>query len=413
MTSSTAPPTAPSGASVHTPSRNASAADEQQRHRQVADDEQQPHQRRRPVRSVRAQRRARGRPAEEDAAREVGDHRQQHEREQRSSRAPTSSFWRSSRARGTGRGEQVAQARPARLARPPCRRRTARHTTTSRKPVDAKSVKSVKFAAPCRSRGRRSPGAPHGGCCRCPARRRRPAGTAARPGSRGPAGCAGAPHCRPSSTRSGSVRRGSYAVRRAGPGDRWPSRRWHAGQPAVRAPVRHSGLPHQGQERVFEPPLRRDAVDADPGRDQRARPARPRGRADELQRDPGRRSDRQRPARRPSGRRHRRAPAPARRRRTPAAVAEPTSSATAPWATSRPWCMTTTSVQVCSTSASRWLETITVRPVAGVAAQHLAHLADLRRVEPVGRLVEHQQLGQAEHGLGDARAAAACRGCRS
>ena len=39
--------------------------------------------------------------------------------------------------------------------------------------------------------------------------------------------------------------------------------------------------------------------------------------------------------------------------------------------------------------------------VGGVAPQHPAHLGDLRRVEPVGRLVEHQQLGQAEHGLRD------------
>ena len=37
----------------------------------------------------------------------------------------------------------------------------------------------------------------------------------------------------------------------------------------------------------------------------------------------------------------------------------------------------------------------------GVGAQHLAHGVDLRRVEPVGRLVEHQQVGQAEHRLGD------------
>ena len=42
-----------------------------------------------------------------------------------------------------------------------------------------------------------------------------------------------------------------------------------------------------------------------------------------------------------------------------------------------------------------------MRPARGVADQHLAHLADLRRVEPVGRLVEDQQVGQAEHGLGD------------
>jgi hypothetical protein len=40
-------------------------------------------------------------------------------------------------------------------------------------------------------------------------------------------------------------------------------------------------------------------------------------------------------------------------------------------------------------------------PALGVAAQQLAHGVDLRRVEPVGRLVEHQQLGQPEHRLGD------------
>ena len=37
----------------------------------------------------------------------------------------------------------------------------------------------------------------------------------------------------------------------------------------------------------------------------------------------------------------------------------------------------------------------------GVGAQHLAHRVDLRRVEPVGRLVEHEQVGQAEHRLRD------------
>ena len=63
--------------------------------------------------------------------------------------------------------------------------------------------------------------------------------------------------------------------------------------------------------------------------------------------------------------------------------------------------MTTTSVQVCSTSASRWLDTSTVRPVLRVVAQHLAHRLDLRRVEAVGRLVEHQQVGQAQHRLRD------------
>ena len=36
-----------------------------------------------------------------------------------------------------------------------------------------------------------------------------------------------------------------------------------------------------------------------------------------------------------------------------------------------------------------------------VPEQDIAHLADLRRVEAVHRLVEDQQVGQAEHGLGD------------
>ena len=74
---------------------------------------------------------------------------------------------------------------------------------------------------------------------------------------------------------------------------------------------------------------------------------------------------------------------------------------TDPAATSAPLCMTTTWVHVCSTSASRWLETITVRPVSRVALQDLAHLGDLRRVEAVGGLVEDEQLGQAEHRLSD------------
>ena len=40
-----------------------------------------------------------------------------------------------------------------------------------------------------------------------------------------------------------------------------------------------------------------------------------------------------------------------------------TSSATVPLVTTRPACMTMTWEQVSSTSASRWLETTTVRPV--------------------------------------------------
>ena len=39
-------------------------------------------------------------------------------------------------------------------------------------------------------------------------------------------------------------------------------------------------------------------------------------------------------------------------------------SITEPAATSLPLCITTTCVQICSTSASRWLDTTTVRPVS-------------------------------------------------
>ena len=51
--------------------------------------------------------------------------------------------------------------------------------------------------------------------------------------------------------------------------------------------------------------------------------------------------------------------------------------------------------------------------VGGVPLEHPAHLGDLRRVEPVGRLVQHQQLGQARAWPGRWPAAGACRGCSS
>ena len=71
-------------------------------------------------------------------------------------------------------------------------------------------------------------------------------------------------------------------------------------------------------------------------------------------------------------------------------------------ATSRPRSMTTRWVQDCSTSARRWLETITSRvrwPRTG--CHHLGHLADLGWVDAVGRLVQDEQIGQAQHGLGE------------
>ncbi len=45
-------------------------------------------------------------------------------------------------------------------------------------------------------------------------------------------------------------------------------------------------------------------------------------------------------------------------------------------------------------------------PAGRVADHHLAHLADLGRVETVGGLVEDEQVGQPEHGLGDGEALA-------
>jgi hypothetical protein len=41
------------------------------------------------------------------------------------------------------------------------------------------------------------------------------------------------------------------------------------------------------------------------------------------------------------------------------------------------------------------------RAVAGQGPQQAAQFDDLARVKAVGRLVEHQQLGLVQHGLGD------------
>jgi len=40
-------------------------------------------------------------------------------------------------------------------------------------------------------------------------------------------------------------------------------------------------------------------------------------------------------------------------------------------------------------------------PLGRVSQQDIAHFPDLRRVEAVHRLIEHQQVGEAQHGLGD------------
>ena len=57
---------------------------------------------------------------------------------------------------------------------------------------------------------------------------------------------------------------------------------------------------------------------------------------------------------------------------------------------------------ICSISASRWLDTSTVRPLVRQPAQQLADLTDAGRVEAVGRLVEHQQRRVPEQGCGEA-----------
>ena len=71
-----------------------------------------------------------------------------------------------------------------------------------------------------------------------------------------------------------------------------------------------------------------------------------------------------------------------------------------PWATSLPVRMMAACVHICSTSASRWEETKTVVPSAAISLDQRAHLAGALRVEPVGRLVEDEQLA------GPSRAAA-------
>ena len=77
------------------------------------------------------------------------------------------------------------------------------------------------------------------------------------------------------------------------------------------------------------------------------------------------------------------------------------SSALEPWATSFPTCITPRWVHICSTSASRWLETSTVVPSSRERPDQLPHLARALGVEPVGRLVEHQQVLGGEQRAGD------------
>ena len=78
-------------------------------------------------------------------------------------------------------------------------------------------------------------------------------------------------------------------------------------------------------------------------------------------------------------------------------------------ATRRPRWMITTSSTIWATSARTWLEISTVPPSAGERAQEVAQPADPLRVEPVRRLVEHQQLAACRAARPRRSAAGACR----
>ena len=71
--------------------------------------------------------------------------------------------------------------------------------------------------------------------------------------------------------------------------------------------------------------------------------------------------------------------------------------------TSLPWWMITTSSASCATSASTWLEMKTVPPSAANGAQEVAEPADPLGIEPVRRLVEHQQARLAQQRARDAQ----------
>ena len=70
----------------------------------------------------------------------------------------------------------------------------------------------------------------------------------------------------------------------------------------------------------------------------------------------------------------------------------------------RPTLITAAWVHICSTSASRWLETKTVVPSPASDRTRCAHLAGALRVEAVGGFVEHQQLVAASQRVRDAEA---------
>ena len=90
------------------------------------------------------------------------------------------------------------------------------------------------------------------------------------------------------------------------------------------------------------------------------------------------------------------------RTRTVSAPERPTNSLTVVDAISLPLPMTTSRSAVLAISASRWLDTNTVRPSAGQRAHQRADPADALGVEAVDRLVEQQHRRVAEQRGGDA-----------
>ena len=83
-------------------------------------------------------------------------------------------------------------------------------------------------------------------------------------------------------------------------------------------------------------------------------------------------------------------------------VAPPRSSATVDSRSSRPPLITPTRSQISCTSASRWLDSSTVWPPRASDDDQRAHVGHAGRVEPVGRLVEHDQLRVAQQRRRDA-----------
>ena len=76
-------------------------------------------------------------------------------------------------------------------------------------------------------------------------------------------------------------------------------------------------------------------------------------------------------------------------------------SSTVPEASIRPLPMIVAEVHTCCTSARMWELRSTVTPLAPRSWMVVADLADAGRVEPVGGLVEDQQLGFLQQGRGD------------